>query len=134
MRKRLALLSLALPALLLASCGAPDEDDLIEDAADRPQAAETSVTPMEDQAAFDPEIGRQSFQAAMRRSCPDAAIAGAECRATDDPIQFVCEYELIDDARDEKREVTIERDGEDWVLAETPAHCSADELGTDQAG
>ena len=134
MRKTFAKFSLVVPALLLASCGTPDEEDLVEDAADRPQTAETSQTPIEDGDNFDPDIGRPALEAAMRTECPNAAISGAECRATDNPTQFVCEYELIDETRDEKLQVTIERDGEDWSLVETPAHCSTDELETDEAG
>ena len=134
MRTTFAALAFAAPMLLLASCGTPSEEDLVEDAADRPQAAETAESPIEDGAAFDPDIGRPAFEAAMRVACPTAGIAGAECRATDNPTQFVCEYELIDDTRDEKREVTIKRDGEQWALVETPAHCSTDELENDRTG
>jgi hypothetical protein len=133
MRTYRALLALAAPALLLAACGTPDEAELIQEADEVP-ASETTVTPIEDPAAFDPDIGRPAFQAAMRAGCPNAAVAGAECRATDDPTQFACEYELIDDERGEQRQTIIARDGDEWVLVETPAHCATDELSTEQAG
>ena len=124
----------AFSAMLLAltACSAPDEAELVEEADEVP-AAEIVETPLEDPAAFDPDIGRQAFQAAMRTGCPGAAVAGAECRATEDPTQFVCEYELIDDARGERLEATIARDGEEWVLAEMPAHCATAGLEADLA-
>jgi len=124
-----AVFALAAPALLLAACGTPDEQELVQEADEVP-AAETTATPLEDPAHFDDEIGRPAFEAAMRTQCPDSGISGAECRVTDDPTQFVCQYELIDDARGEQREATIARQGEEWVLLETPAHCSTSELKT----
>ena len=96
--------ALAAPALLLAACGAPDEEELVEQSDEVP-ADEIAETPVEDPAHFDDEIGRPAFQEAMRAQCPDAGVSGAECRATDDPTQFACQYELIDDTRNEQREV-----------------------------
>jgi len=122
--------ALAAPVLLLAACGTPDEQELVQEANEVP-VAETTETPLEDPAHFDDEIGRPAFEAAMRAQCPGAGVSGAECRVTDDPTQFVCQYELIDDTRREQREATIARQGEEWVLVETPAHCSASELKTD---
>lgn len=119
--------------LTLCACGTPDEAELVEEAGEVPAAA-TAATLLDDPAAFDPEIGRPAFEAAMRVQCPDAGVAGAECRATDDPTRFACQYELIDDTRNERREATIVREGEEWVLAAMPAHCSADELEVDPAG
>lgn len=120
----IAALAFAGPAaLLLAACGTPDEVDLIEDAADRPESAEIAVAPDEDGQAFDPEIGRPAFEAAMREVCPEAPIAGAECRATEEPTQFACEYTLIDGTRGEMLHATIAREGEEWVLLDPPAQC-----------
>jgi hypothetical protein len=127
-----AIFAFAVPVLLLAACGTPDEEELIQ--SDEAPATETAETPLKDPAHFDDEIGRPAFEAAMRAQCPDAGVSGAECRATDDPTQFVCQYELIDDTRNEQREITIARQGEDWVLAETPAHCSGEELEIEEAG
>jgi hypothetical protein len=126
---------LAALVLSLSACGTPDEQELVEDAEEVP-ASETTATPLEDPAHFDDEIGRPAFEAAMRAQCPGAGVDGAECRATDDPTQFVCQYRLIDDARNEQREVTIARQGEEWVLAEAPEHCSTtgEELELDEAG
>jgi hypothetical protein len=121
-----AFLALAAPALLLAACGTPDEEELVQDAEDVPAAAETSVTPVEDPAHFDDEIGRPAFEAAMRTQCGSTDVIGAECRATEDPTQFVCQYELVGDGDNEQREATIAREGEEWVLAEIPAHCTAE--------
>jgi len=116
--------TLAALALALTACGTPDEAELeAEDG--RAPASETNATPLEDPAHFDDEIGRPAFEAAMRVACPGAGVSGAECRATDDPTQFACQYELVDDTRGERREATIAREGDEWVLTETPAHCSA---------
>ncbi len=128
----LATLALA-PMLVLAACGAPDEQELVEDST-QPPASETAETPLEDPAHFDDEIGRPAFEAAMRAQCPGAGLDGAECRATEDPTQFVCQYKLIDDTRNEQREATMARQGEEWVLLETPAHCSGEGLEAEPAG
>ena len=119
--------SFALAAMLaISACAEPIDPDRETDYA-------SSQVPAEEPEILEVPPGAQSdgnvpslaeLQLALATCTPALTPVEAQCEATEEGTEFVCQYALEDDTPETEREAVIAADGDGYILVDSPEDCA----------